>query len=154
MILHEALSRRILLPAGRLRRMVHPARRQIEAAYARGMAERAALKNLDVEQRHDWVLNRLRAVVRQAAAEVPYYRELFNRTGFDPASDFSFNDFGKLPVLERDDIRNAGRELISKQIPPELLVKDATGGSTGTPTEVWLGPEELGWRESGIERSM
>jgi phenylacetate-CoA ligase len=153
-MIREALSRRILLPAGRLRRMVHPARRQAEAAYARGLAERAALKNLGPEQRHEWVLKRVRVVVRHAAAEIPYYHELFNRTGFDPAADFTFADFAKLPVLQRDDIRNAGKDLISIQIPPELLVKDATGGSTGTPTEVWLGPEEIGWRESALEYSM
>jgi phenylacetate-CoA ligase len=34
------------------------------------------------------------------------------------------------------------------------LRKDATGGATGAPTEVWLGPEETGWRESGIEYFM
>ena len=152
--IHETVSRRVLLPAGRLRRMVHPARRQIEAAYAQGMAARATLKNLDLEQRQEWVLNRLRAVVRHAGAEVPYYRALFNCTGLDPAADFTFHDFAKLPVLEREDIRRAGKDLLSKQIPRELLVKDATGGSTGKPTEVWLGPEEIGWRDSGLECSM
>src|ERR1051325_2885318 len=120
-MIREALSRRILLPAGRLRRMVHPARRQAEAAYGRGLAERAKLKTLGPEQRYEWVLNRLRVVVRNAASQSLYYRELFDRIGFDPAADFTFADFAKLPVLERDDIRGAGTDLISKHIPPELL---------------------------------
>ena len=154
MTLHETLSRRVLLPAGRLRRLVHPARRQAATAYTRGLSERAALRALDPQQRHDWVLNRLRAVVRRAAVDVPYYHELFNRVSFDPSSDFTFADFAKLPVLEREDIRRAGKDLISPEVPPELLVKDATGGSTGMPTEIWLGPEEIGWRESGLEYSM
>jgi phenylacetate-CoA ligase len=152
--IHETVSRRVLLPVGRLRRRVHPARRQAEAAYARGMSERAALRNVGPEQRRDWVLNRLRAVVRHAADQVPYYHEVFHRTGFDPRADFTFDDFAKLPVLEREHVRGAGRDLISKQIPPELLIKDATGGSTGTPTEIWLGPEEIGWRDSGLEYPM
>lgn len=147
-MIREALSRRILLPAGRLRRRVHPARRQIEAVYALGMSERTSLKNLAPEQRRDWILERLRLVVRNAADQIPFYRERLNRIGFDPRADFTFDDFAKLPVLERDDVN---KDLVSKQIPPELLVKDATGGSTGTPTEIWLGPEELGWRESGLE---
>jgi len=153
-MIHETLSRRILLPAGRLRRRMHPARRQAEAAYAQGMSARVALQELGPEQRRELVLKRLRSVVRKAADQIPYYREVFNRTGFDPRADFSFDDFARLPVLERDDIRGAGKDLISKQISPELLIKDATGGSTGTPTEVWLGPEEIGWRESGLEYSM
>ncbi len=151
---HEAISRRLLLPAGRLRRMVHPARRQAESAYSRGMSGRKELQRLGLEERRDWVLNRLRLVVRHAAEEIPYYRELFSRVDFDPKADFSFDDFAKLPVLEREDIRSAGQNLISPRIPKELLVKDATGGSTGTPTQIWLGPEEIGWRESGLEYSM
>lgn len=154
MTFHETLSRSVLLPAGRLRRMAHPGRRQAEAAYSRGLAERKTIRNLQPEQRCAWVLNRLREVARQAAAEIPYYRELFERCGFDPAANFTFDDFAKLPVLERDDIRDAGKNLISKKIPARLLVKDATGGSTGTPTEVWLGPEEIGWRDSGLEYPM
>lgn len=146
------LSRRVLLPAGRLRRLVHPARRGAAAAYARGMAERKSLQRLEEDERRKWMLDRLRFVVRYAAQEIPYYRELFANVGFDPAAEFTFDDFARLPVLEREDVRSAGKELTSKKIPG--LIKDATGGSTGTPTEIWLGPEELGWRESGLEYSM
>jgi phenylacetate-CoA ligase len=153
-MIHETLSRRILLPAGRLRRRVHPGRRQVEAAYARGISERAALQQLGPEERRNWMLNRLRKVVRDAADQIPFYQQRFNDIGFDPRADFTFDDFAKLPVLEREDVHRAGKDLISKQIPPELLQKDATGGSTGTPTEIWLGPEELGWRESGLEYPM
>jgi phenylacetate-CoA ligase len=39
-------------------------------------------------------------------------------------------------------------------LPPEQLQKDSTGGSTGAPTEIWIGPEEKGWRESAIETFM
>ena len=152
--IHETLSRRILLPAGRLRRLAHPGRRQSAAAYARGLSERRSLSTLDPEARREWILNRLRAVVRQAADHVPYYRALFNRIGFDPAADFSFDDFARLPVLEREDVRTAGKELISTLVPEQSLVKDATGGSTGAPTQIWLGPEEVGWRDSGLEYSM
>ena len=151
---HEVLSRRVLLPAGRLRRLVHPARRQAETAYALGMAQRRKLHALDLRDRRVWVLNRLRAVVRHACEQVPYYQKLFNDTGFDPAADFSFEDFARLPVLERETVHHAGKDLLSKQIPAQFLIKDATGGSTGTPTEIWLGPEEIGWRESGLEYSM
>ena len=151
---HEAISRRLLLPAGRLRRRVHPARRQAESAYSVGMSRRKELQRLGAEERREWVLNRLRFVVRHAAEEIPYYREVFSRVDFDPKADFSFDDFARLPVLEREDIRTAGQNLISPHIPKELLVKDATGGSTGSPTQIWLGPEEIGWRESGLEYSM
>src|SRR5215813_13456389 len=98
--IHETLSRRVLLPAGRLRRLAHPARRQAATAYSEGMAQRRALHSFDAAARREWILNRLRSVVRRAAAETTYYRELFQRVGFEPLSEFSFDDFAHLPVLE------------------------------------------------------
>jgi phenylacetate-CoA ligase len=34
------------------------------------------------------------------------------------------------------------------------MLSDSTGGSTGAPTQVWLGPEERGWKESAGEYFM
>ena len=70
---------------------------------------------------------------------------------FEPTDDFGFEDFARLPVLERDDVNRAGSGLVSQAVPSDQLTKDATGGSTGAPTVVWVGPEERGWAESGIE---
>jgi phenylacetate-CoA ligase len=100
------------------------------------------------------MLGRLRFAVRRAYVETDYYRELFDEIGFDPAADFSFEEYAGLPVLSREDVAAAGRGLISRVVPPAQLQKDSTGGSTGKPTEVWIGPEEKGWRESAIETFM
>ena len=84
-----------------------------------------------------------------------YYRELFARVGFDPNADFTFDDFARLPVLDREDVHRAGQDLVSSRgLRRNSCAPDATGGSTGKPTEVWLGPEERGWSESGAEAFM
>ena len=150
----EVVSRGLLLPASHGRRLIHPARRPAMLKYYRAMSLRKRLQNLDQSERHQWLMERLRVVVRQAASETRYYKELFQKIGFDPNLNFSFDDFARLPVLEREDVRRAGKDLISNKLPARLLWKDATGGSTGMPTEVWLGPEEQGWRESGLEYPM
>lgn len=148
---HELLSRGVLLPLWRWQRAARPSRRPAMLAYAEGLRFRRRASAWGVEQRRAWALERLRFVVRRAAGESTYYRELFARVGFDPRGDFGFDDFARLPVLEREDVRGAGAALISQSVPADQLQKDSTGGSTGTPTEVWLGPEETGWRESGLE---
>ena len=113
----------------------------------------AALEWSDGRKR-DWILAQLRAVVRRAYRETSFYRASLDAAGFDPARDFTFADFACLPVLEREAVQAAGRGLLSRAAVAETLRRDATGGSTGTPTEVWLGPEELGWRESGVAHFM
>ncbi|MGI9036651.1 MAG: hypothetical protein ACR2GD_11515 [Pyrinomonadaceae bacterium] len=89
--------------------------------------------------------------MRRAATETVYYAELFREIKFDAAKDFGFDDFAKLPILERENLAEAGEKIITKAIPREKLLKDSTGGSTGKPAEIFLGAEELGWKESGVE---
>ena len=147
----ELLSRRVLLPLARAQRWARPATRPALRAFYEGMRFRRASESWGEDERRAWVLARLRESARRAEAETVYYRELFARVGFDPRADFSFDDFARLPILGREDIAEAGQALVSGAVKPEQLRRDATGGSTGVPTEVWLGPEERGWRESGME---
>jgi phenylacetate-CoA ligase len=152
--IHDLLSRKLLLPLTRAQRLARASRRPAMRAFYEGMRFRRQSAAWNEEQRREWMLKRLRYIVRRAAVETVFYRELFARVGFDPQVDFSFADFARLPVLEREEIRRAGRALISNNIPADQLRKDSTGGSTGEPTHVWLGPEELGWRESALEYPM
>lgn len=154
MTIHDLLSQKVLLPLTRAQRMARASRRPAMRAFYAGLRFRHESAAWDEGRRREWMLRRLREVVRRAAVETVFYRELFRREGFDPQVDFSFDDFARLPTLEREDIRDAGRALISNAIPADKLRKDSTGGSTGEPTHVWLGPEELGWRESALEYPM
>ena len=120
-------------------------------AFYDGVRFRRGAANWSLAEKRQWVLERLRFCLRRAERETLYYRELFKRVGFDPAANFSFDDFSRLPLLERDTIGREGAQLMSHSIRPELLLNEATGGSTGKPTQIWIGPEEKGWRESGTE---
>lgn len=97
------------------------------------------------------MLRRLRHTVRYAYEQTAFYRELLDEVNFDPYATFSFSDFSLLPVLDREDIRQAGKRLLARSMPPDQIRNDSTGGSTGVPTHLWLGPEDRGWRDSGME---
>ncbi len=147
------MTQNIFIPLSHLRRGWRRDMRPIFQIYRQGLQFRRDAKHWNEEQKRDWILNQLRFSVRRAAAETDYYQELFQQIGFDANADFSFEDFARLPILEREDIEHADEKLISKAVPREHLLKDATGGSTGTPTEIWLGAEERGWAESAIDFS-
>ena len=149
--IHDVLSRRVLLPLAAARQLARPATRPAMVAFFEGLRFRTDAGAWSEEERRAWVHARLQAVVRRAAIETDYYRQLFERVGFDPHADFTFEDFAQLPALDRQDVARAAKCMISSAVPPEQLRRDATGGSTGVPTEVWLGPAERGWRDSGTE---
>ena len=122
--------------------------------YREGLHFRHGAQNWSADRKRDWILHRLRFTVRRAYKDIPFYRERFDASGFDPSADFTFDDYSRLPILERSELANAGKALRATTLPAELIRQDATGGSTGQPTIIWTGPEERGWRESGTEHFM
>jgi phenylacetate-CoA ligase len=149
--IHDGLSLHVLMPFSRLQRSTRPATRPTQQAFAEGLRFRRQASSWDREQKTRWILERLRTVVRRAYEETVYYRDLFDRHQFDPHVDFGFEEFSRLPALDREHVHEAGSKLLSSAVPPDQLRKDRTGGSTGVPTEIWLGPNERGWRDSGME---
>src|SRR2546426_4799824 len=151
---HELVSIKVLEPLYQLQLLAWPSSRPAMLAFQEGMRFRCEAAPWNDDQKREWILRRLRYSVRRACNETAYYRELFMRIGFDPSADFGFDEFAHLPVLEKENIRRADKALVSCSVPRVQLRHDATGGSTGKPTEVWLGPEERGWRESGTRYHM
>lgn len=149
--IHDSLSLHVLTPFTRLQRSKRASTRPTQQAFNEGLRFRRETAAWNDEQRLGWIEERLRTIVRQAYEETSYYRELFDRHNIDVYADFSFDEFSKFPILTREDVHEAGAKLLSSAVPPAQRQKDRTGGSTGVPTEIWLGPNERGWRDSGME---
>lgn len=130
-----------------MRRSTRPA----TTAFFKGIKFRRAAGNWDEQQKRSWVLNQLRLNLRYAQANTDYYAKLFRDNRFDARADFTFEEFALLPPLEREHVQKFSRDLLSHAIDRRQVRKDATGGSTGVPTEIWSGPQERGWSESGME---
>jgi len=149
-IFSQDLPRRLGYRAYELRRLANPATRHGWLAYRHGLQARAETRRLDHADRERWMLEELRGAVRRAAT-LPFWRDRFSQAGLQWDTSFSFADFSRLPPLERADIAAAGERLLHDDVPAELRRKMATGGSSGTPTVTWTGPEERGWGESAAE---
>lgn len=75
-----------------------------------------------------------RALLRHAWDTVPYYRERWSREGIDPSAIRSEEDWGRLPVVTKDDVRAHGARMVSSRAPRGLAA--ATSGSSGQPVSV------------------
>jgi phenylacetate-CoA ligase len=89
--------------------------------------------------------------VRWAGEQVPYYRRCFREIGFDPKVDFSLEEFRRLPLLDKETVRQCGSELIAKGYSPKDMVAGATGGSTGVPVRFWLDERTRAWSDVSAE---
>jgi phenylacetate-CoA ligase len=148
---HDWMSREIFPRISRWQRLLRPSTGPVTTSFGVGLRFRRANFNWSEEEKRSWILDKLRANLRHAQTNTIFYAKLFRNVGFDPNADFTFEDYARLPILSREQIKNNARELLANSVDRSQVRKDATGGSTGVPTEVWLGPEERGWSESGME---
>ena len=121
------LSKHVFFPLWEIKDGAH--RRQ----YLRELNESQWLDSQTLRSRQ-W--SRLREMVAYAFKNCSYYRERFAIGGFD-GNLSNWSDFQRLPILTKQDIRNSGDSLLSREFRRTDLVEAKTGGSTGTALKVF-----------------
>ena len=99
-----------------------------------------------LEQSQWWPPERLRAaqfsqansLLGHAFASVPYYTKRLTEAGYSPDTPLNEESWLNLPLLKREDIQQAGKELQSRALPKGhgKTHKISTSGSTGKPVEL------------------
>lgn len=89
-------------------------------------------------------LDRLRRQVAYNHAHSPFYRDRFRAAGIEPGDIRSFDDFARLPLMDKTDQRNAQQESLDRFGDPYALLACAprdriirivsTSGTSGMPT--------------------
>ncbi|MEA1927381.1 MAG: hypothetical protein U9N73_04185 [Candidatus Auribacterota bacterium] len=84
--------------------------------------------------RRQW--KKLHRLLQHAYQTVPYYRGIFKEVGVTPEDIRTPEEFSRLPLLSKDDLRGDPRALFS-DIRRGELKEFRTGGSTGEPFPFW-----------------
>lgn len=67
-----------------------------------------------------------------------FYRKRFDQCGFRPDDLTDISTLEKLPLLTKDDIRNASDQMFSDGYTRQNTIHKRTGGSTGVPVHVYV----------------
>jgi phenylacetate-CoA ligase len=86
---------------------------------------------------------RLRQMLRYAAAHSPYYERVFGEHRFNP-DHFRLPAFQDLPLLTKSIIRASTDEILSREFARSALGQHKTGGSTGVALTTYF---DRDWRE-------
>ncbi len=81
---------------------------------------------------------RLRTLLEHAYARCPFYRRRFEQAGLYPADLKGVVDLRALAPLEKRDLQEQGGDLLARDWPTADLIRNQTGGSTGTPVTFYL----------------
>ena len=76
---------------------------------------------------------KLKALLRHAYRNVPYYRRMFKEQNLEPNDVKTFKDFAELPILTKDDIRRHANDLIARNWETYSPSINHTSGSTSEP---------------------
>ncbi len=118
----------------------HAFRRVLYPGYE-GLRGRRTLQHLGEYEANQWrspeeiaaiQWAKLKALVEHCWRDVPYYRTRWRTIGFEPGDLRSMQDYARLPVLTKADIRENFHGLQARSLAGQMLYK-ATGGSTGEP---------------------
>jgi phenylacetate-CoA ligase len=92
-------------------------------------------------------------LLAHAYATVPFYRERLDRAGLTPADFRGFEDYRRLPVLTKADLREHGDRLLSTSHDRRRLRVKQTSGSTGVSVRVLVDEDSLQWKRACTLRS-
>ncbi len=114
------------------------------AAYLAQMLrnESRTLAALEVRQS-----KQLCALVRHAASQVPFYRDLYAAHGIEAGSFKTLHDLQSLPMVDKQLLRAAGASALSRDAPARR-VTIRTSGSTGEPLEFQIDHRYDQWRKA------
>ncbi len=96
--------------------------------------------NLSPDTRAQKQIADLRAMLVYAHENVPYYRDLFDKVGFNPKKVCSLDDLRSIPLLERDILRAQNENLHAKSFEGGKFIH-STSGTTGTALKFTLSEE-------------
>jgi len=108
------------------------ARRRFGGDFQKVYAQLMESQHWPPERMREWQMERLRSILAEAAAHVPYYRSLFRERALH-AEDFQQpEDLQKLPELTKDDIRRDPQALLHERRAARGAARAATSGTTGS----------------------
>lgn len=114
----------------------------IGRVYRQRKSEIAQFELLSVEQRQQFIFQRMKAIVDFAYRNVPAYTDYYNSEGFHPDDLTCFADISKILLTSKSILNKYPIEERSFQKKGRYLVN--TGGTSGTPFGFYIEPSSMG----------
>jgi phenylacetate-CoA ligase len=109
-----------------------------ELAQLRYLRQFERTQFLPADELRDLQWHRLQSLLSHAYSQCPFYRERLDHVGLKPADLRGPEDLRALPVLEKRDIQEQGERMVARAWPRHDLIRNQTGGSTGSPISFYL----------------
>ena len=96
---------------------------------------------------------KLYRLLTHATRNVPYYRDLFRKFGFEASNALCPRDWAQIPPLKKRTINQEREALISRDLVGNGLINNSTSGSTGEALRFCIDLRSKPQRTAGVWRS-
>jgi phenylacetate-CoA ligase len=103
----------------------------------RALAEALERERLSPDAIRAYQDGRVREVIAHAYERSSYYRSIMDAVGVRPTDIRGVVDLSRLPLLEKETVRNRGLELMTSPRPLRGWWPGRTTGTTGSPLSLW-----------------
>lgn len=91
-----------------------------------------------IEDIKNYQFNELRRIIDYAWENIPFYRSLWEKSGFNPSKFQNINDLSKIPFIDKNVVREHYNEMVPVKYNRRKLSLATTGGTTGMPMKFYL----------------
>ncbi|HSG98594.1 MAG TPA: hypothetical protein VLB27_01000 [candidate division Zixibacteria bacterium] len=89
------------------------------------------------ERLQEYQLERVKHIVDHAYQNTRFYRELYDRVGYKPGDISTFEDFQKLPTIDRSDALARGEDFKARDFESYQPKLTYTSGTSGAPLRIY-----------------
>ncbi|TFH65907.1 MAG: phenylacetate--CoA ligase family protein [Candidatus Zixiibacteriota bacterium] len=104
------------------------------------------------EQIQAYKLEKIRALLLHAQANVPYYRDLFKSIGLDMRDIKSLEDFSQIPILSKETLQNNIEQLQASNFKSYKPLRTQTSGTTSQMTVLYRSRYQETFRKAVVWR--
>ncbi len=95
---------------------------------------------------YDYKLRELQRIYQHAYNTVPFYRSRFKAAGLSSNSINEIEDFNKVPILQKEEIREHWKDFVSSNTSGIKLIARQTGGTSGKALDFYATPESTSFQ--------
>lgn len=110
--------------------------------YRQRKGELQSFAEMSLDEKSNFVFVRTKSISTYAFHNVEFYRQYYQRHGFDPSQLSSFDDLKTIPIVNKTILREYNLNSRSCQQPGMYLAN--TGGSSGSPLNFYILPSSMG----------
>ena len=107
----------------------------------------------NMEQIREYQWEKLQTLIRHAAINVPYYRNLFYQHNLKPEGIKNLDDFARVPFLTKRDMQQSLHQMVAEGTDTSALALNSTGGSTGMPLNFYQDANYIQWSDAARLRA-